>query len=262
MVVVTYWPHPRTVIEHQALPLLSTMGEKMILFEKTGVENVVIYPFTLAFAALSTEDFLQSLKKDLDVNTLVIGANHRMGKGGQSGTAQIEQMALPLGIQNEVVNLFNTSDGKISSSEIRKALQNGLIEKANRMLGYPYFISGTVVRGDQLGRKIGFPTANLQLKENEKLIPQYGAYAVRAVAGSQTFQGMMYIGERPILHSTIPSLRLEVHLFDFDGNLYGQEMSVSLHAKIRDDIHFPTWNDLQAQLRQDEIKARGLLSVK
>lgn len=260
MVAVTYRPHPRTVLGGRPVPLLTTLEEKLRLMEAAGVENVVVYPFTTALAGLPAEDFLKQLVKDLHVRSLTIGADHRMGKGGACTAPQIAEIAGRLGVATDVVSLMNESGQHISSSRIRKCIAEGDTAQATALLGHPYLIMGQVTEGDRLGRTIGYPTANLTPGHPDKLLPGHGVYAVEVETGDRTWPGMMYIGGRPTLDLSENAERIEVHLFDFEGDLYGRTLCVHCLDKIRDEVHAEGLGGLQTLLRQDERICRQYLN--
>ena len=261
MAAVTYWPHPRTVCGTQPVALLTTLEEKLRLMEKAGVECAVVCPFTMETAAMSATDFLQMLSRQLHVRRMVIGANHRMGRGGLCDAEGIRAEALRLGVQTDIVGLLEDRSQRISSSEIRKLVAQGDMAQAAGLMGYPYLISGTVVRGDGLGRTIGYPTANIRTGSAEKLLPPSGVYAVRVHVGEVSSDGMMYIGSRPTLRSGAEETRIEVNLFGCRGDLYGREIHVDCLTRIRGEVQCASLEELQQQIRQDEQACRRYLNI-
>ena len=261
MAAVTYWPHPRTVCGTQPVALLTTLEEKLRLMEQAGVPCVVVCPFTAEIAAMSAADFLQTLFGHLHVRRMVIGANHRMGRGGRCDAEGIRAEAARFGVPTDVVGLLEDQSQRISSSEIRKLVAQGDMERAAGLLGYPYLISGTVVRGDGLGRTIGYPTANVRIGSAEKLLPPHGVYAVRVHVGETLSDGMMYIGNRPTVRSGAEETRIEVNLFGYRGDLYGRELHVDCLARIRDEVQCRSLDALEQQIRQDEQACRHYLNV-
>ena len=260
MVAVTYWPHPRTVIGGQAVPLLTTLEEKLRLMEDAGVEHAVIYPFTRTLAAMPAEAFLKQLTSKLHIRHLIVGADHRMGQGGGCTASQIAGTAAALGITTDIVSLMDADGQRISSSRIRTYVAAGDTAQAAALLGHPYLITGSVNAGDRLGRTIGYPTANLLPAHPDKLLPAHGVYAVQAEADGQTFGGMMYIGGRPTLNLAGSTDRIEVHLFDFKGDLYKKTLHVHCMGKIRDEVHANGLEDLKRRLQEDERLCRSHLN--
>ena len=260
MVVITYWPHPRIVLGKEQVKLLTTLDEKLEQFERMGIEHVAMYRFTPEFAMDSTAGFLARIRRDLQVRCLVIGEDHRMGRGGVSGPSAIVPEAARLGIRTEVIRLLENRQAKVSSSAIRRALCDGEVEQAREGLGRPYAFIGKVVAGDRIGRTMHYPTANLEIEQPFKLIPKDGVYAVRIIRKGRSYDGMMYIGNRPVLHLDRPEPRIEVFVFDFEGELYGESLTVLCYARLRDEICFTTREALQHQLEIDENQARNIFS--
>ncbi|MBQ5997792.1 MAG: riboflavin biosynthesis protein RibF [Bacteroidales bacterium] len=261
MAAVTYWPHPRTVCGTQPVALLTTLEEKLRLMETAGVECAVVCPFTAETAAMSAAEFLQTLFRHLHVRRMVIGANHRMGKGGRCDAEGIRAEAARSGVTTDIVGLLEDRSQRISSSEIRKLVAQGDMAQAAGLLGYPYLISGTVVRGDGLGRTIGYPTANIRPGSAEKLLPPPGVYAVRVHVGEELSDGMMYIGSRPTLRPGVEETRIEVNLFGYRGDLYGREIHVDCLARMRGEVQCASLEVLQQQIRQDEQACRRYLNI-
>lgn len=261
MAAVTYWPHPRTVCGTRPVALLTTLEERLRLMEEAGVPCAVVCPFTPETAAMSAADFLQTLFRHLHVRRMVIGANHRMGKGGLCDAESIRAEAARHGIATDIVGLLEDQSQRISSSEIRKLIVRGDMAQAAGLLGYPYLVSGTVVRGDGLGRTIGYPTANLRIGCAEKLLPPPGVYAVRVHVGEALSDGMMYIGSRPTLRPGVAETRIEVNLFGYRGDLYGREIHVDCLARMRGEVQCASLEVLQQQIRQDEQECRRYLNI-
>ena len=256
--VATFDIHPRTVVQKDYVPsLLTTQEEKLQLLGEAFGGKVVVLPFTQELSAMTAKEFMQSVLRDkLNTEFLLMGYNHRFGHGG--GTQEeYEMWGHETGIK---ICLADALPGeKTSSSKIRTLIASGEIEKANNMLGYPYFLTGEVTEGKQIGRQIGFPTANLSLPE-QKLLPACGVYAVWADMPDGTKrEGMLCIGHRPTIEEH-GELSVEVHLFNFNGNLYGTSISVHFIGKLRDERHFDTIEDLQQQLSRDAASVRELIS--
>ena len=259
-VVLTFWPHPRTVVseDSQSLQLLSTIEEKIALFAQLGIDHLAIIPFTRSFSELSSEDFIRQILVDkIGTKKLVIGYDHRFGKNREGSFEFLKENCSQYGFEVEEIPRQDIEDMAISSSRIRKALVTGQIHEANELLGRPYSISGTVVKGKQLGRTIGFPTANLHPEESYKLIPQNGVYAIRAIYKDEIFKGMLNIGVRPTVDGT--SKTIEANLFDFNREIYGEELRVELLHYLRPEQKFDGLPALVAQINLDKERAVALL---
>lgn len=256
-VAVTFDRHPRTVVQKNFVPsLLTTQEEKLKLLSETFKGEVVVLPFTPELSALTAKEFMQAvLRDDLNTKFLLMGYNHQFGHGG--GTQEgYEDWGKETGIK---VCLAEALPGeKVSSSRIRSLINAGKMEKANELLGYPYFLTGTVIEGKQIGRQIGFPTANLSLPE-QKLLPACGVYAVWITLPDQTKRGgMLCIGHRPTIESD-GEISVETHIFDFNGDLYGESISVHFIGKIRDEVHFDSLESLQQQLFLDASSIQEMI---
>ena len=254
--IITFGTHPRKVLQSDFQPkLLTTLPEKLKLLDETVVDACAVLDFTPEMAQLSAYDFMeQVLKKQYNVGTLLIGYDHRFGNNRQETFENYAEYGKMLGIEVVLLEQFSTNKTKnISSSEIRKALQNEQIERANAMLGYDYFFEGKVIDGFKIGRKIGFPTANLQLDEQEKLLPAVGVYAVKILADGKNYLGMLNIGTRPTLNSG-NTISIEVHIINFDKDIYNQTIEVEFLQKIRDEKKFDNVNQLIEQLTKDREK--------
>ncbi len=257
-VVVTFWPHPRQVLDAaNATPfLLNTIDEKLILLEKAGVDAVVLLPFDQQLSQMQASDFVNKIIiGKLGAQYLVMGQDHHFGKDRSGNVTELSTIAADNGIGVEVVEL-KKSGSKISSSAIRKALHSGNLEFANEMLGYEYSISGKVIQGNHLGHTIGFPTANIS-PPGYKLIPKEGVYRVKihidgSISESYLHLGMMYIGKRPVLKQKDETTHIEVNIFDFDRQIYGQNLTLALTHRIRDDIRFENMEQLAKQLNRDK----------
>ncbi|TGE16281.1 bifunctional riboflavin kinase/FAD synthetase [Hymenobacter elongatus] len=263
-VVITYWPHPRLVLapplahpQPLDLHLLSTLDERIEYLEKFGVDYLLIVRFTKEFSELSSEEYIQQLLLDtVGTRKLVIGYDHRFGKNREGGFEYLSQNADRYGMEVEEIPREDVAAVGVSSTRIRRALEAGDILTANRYLGYSYPLTGLVVQGQQLGRTIGYPTANLQLPEPLKQIPARGVYAVLATTQAGTVEpGMLNIGVRPTVGGALAQT-IEVHLLDFTGDLYGQLLTLQLVARLRDEQKFSGLDALKAQLAQDADDAR------
>ena len=261
-VVFTLYPHPRKVLfpEEKELFLLNTIDEKIELLENSGVDNLIIYSFTKEFAQLTSCDFIEKiLYNKLELKQLIVGFDHHFGKDRQGNLEILKNCANPFGFDIIKVEALEHAGKKISSTRIRDLIILGEIEKANYYLGYDYFIKGLVVSGNKIGRTLGFPTANIQIKEQEKLIPKRGVYAVNILAGDESYKGMLNIGTRPTI-STNFETNIEVHIFDFNDDLYSKEIKINFKKFIREEKKFPDTAQLQAQLLEDKENILSFLS--
>ncbi len=260
-VVFTLYPHPRKVLDSnfKDLFLLNTLDEKAKLLENAGIKHLVIYPFTKDFASLSSCDFIQNiLYKKLNVKNLIVGYDHRFGKDRQGNIDILRNCAEPFNIDVQKVDAFILNNETVSSTKIRNAVLKGDIEKANICLGYDYFLSGTVISGNKIGRTIGFPTANIDV-HNEKLIPKSGVYAVIINISGTEYKGMINIGNRPTI-ATNTANTVEVHIFDFQGNLYDKNIQIIFKKYIREEQKFPNTEALKQQLLKDKTIINSFLS--
>ncbi len=264
-VAVTFWPHPRQVLDKDgdAPLLLNTLDEKIALLEQTGIDDIVVVPFDRTLSQMPAADFIRTVViEKLNARYLVVGRDHRFGKDRDGDVYRLPAFVSGSDLRTEVVDL-KMLDRKISSSAIRKALLHGDLQKANEMSGYEYLISGKVVAGNRLGRTIGFPTANIETP-GYKLLPKDGVYRVQVNADDSRFDtfarlGMMYIGTRPVLKQRNASRSVEVHIFDFDEQIYDRVVTLALTHRIRDDINFENPEQLAAQLSQDK---ENILNIK
>lgn len=252
-VVVTFDTHPRKVLNADFQPkLLTTLEEKTELLASAGIDACVVLNFTKEVSALSAYDFLKTiLNEKLHVHTLLVGHDHRFGHNRAEGFAEYAAYGQELGMKVIQAAKYETGEyHHISSSTIRNALHEGNIRLANELLTYPYIFSGKVIGGFQVGRKIGFPTANLQTEDKGKIIPGIGVYAVRVHLNNKQYKGMMNIGNRPTLQSD-GETSLEVNIIDFEGDIYNRTLKIEFIDKIRDEMKFKSVQDLTEQLEKD-----------
>ncbi len=258
-VVVTFWPHPRTVLQNGAreLRLLTSLQEKKDILLSLGVDRIEVLDFSREFSRLTAEEYLRSVVKErLGGTAVVAGYDNRLG-ADQCGPDGIASLAASLGLECLTVERFGAEDAKISSTSIRTALAEGRVDDAARMLGRPYSLHGVVVAGNRLGRTIGFPTANMQLYEPLKLLPGNGVYCVGVETLGCHFRGMCNIGLRPTVSSA--SVRtIETHIFDFDEQIYGLDIRISFLRKIRDERRFGSLEELKARLEKDRLDCQQL----
>ena len=251
--VVTFWPHPRNVLQDDArnLRLLTSLDEKTELLKGLGVDHVEVLPFTKEFSRLTSRQYIHEyLVGRFGCEAILLGYDNRLGSD-LAGPDEIGKIAEAEGVDVILCSKIEIPGGLvISSTKIRKAISSGCIEEANQMLGYEYSLLGVVVAGNQLGRTIGFPTANMQLYEPLKLVPGNGVYKVRVKAVGRVLAGMCNIGLRPtVSHDT--RLTIETNIFDFDEDIYGLPIKVTFLHKIRDEHRFSSIGELKAQLEQD-----------
>lgn len=266
-VVITYWPHPRLVLAPPAshpdpkpLHLLNTLEERIEKLEGYGVDYLLIVPFTREFAEWTSEQYIRELLLNtVGASKLVIGYDHRFGKNREGSFEYLQQHAAEYGLEVEEIPREDVDAVGVSSTRIRRALEAGDVATAARYLGYDYPLTGTVGRGQQLGRTLGFPTANIQAEEALKLVPGSGVYAVMATAADgRRYPAMLNIGVRPTVGGELAQT-VEAHLLDFEGDLYGQPLTVQFVARLRDEQKFSGLDALKAQLAQDVEAARAHL---
>jgi len=259
-VVLTFWPHPRTVVanDSQNLRLLSTLEEKTELLAQAGVDNLVVIPFTRSFSELTSEEFIRQILIDkIGTRKLVIGYDHRFGRHREGGFDYIRANAESYGFEVEEIPRQDVDAVGVSSSKIRAALLEGNLQTAIQFLGRPYSLTGTIVKGRQLGRTIGFPTANIQVDDPNKLIPANGVYAVEVIYRNTVYAGAMNIGNRPTVAGT--NRTIEVFLLDFDQDIYGEHLSVRLRAYLRPELKFNGLPELVEQMQRDVAQTREIL---
>jgi len=253
--VLTFFPHPRMVLKGQSeVKLLNTIDEKIDLLKTLGVQNLVIHPFDEEFSKLSAEEFVKKVLVDrFHIQKIIIGHDHRFGRNRTANIDDLIAFGEQYNFEVEQISVQEIKDVSISSTKIRNALTEGDMALANEYLGYEYFLTGTVSKGKQLGRTIGFPTANLQIEENDKLIPRKGVYVVKSIINQETVFGMMNIGFNPTVAGE--KLSVEVHYFDFEADLYNQEIRVSILKYLRSEYKFDSVALLKEQLEKDKIAA-------
>ena len=259
-VLLTFFPHPRMVLqEDNSLELINTIEERTHLLEKIGLDYLIINPFSVAFSRMSALAFVRDfLVNQLNISKLIIGYDHHFGKNREGNIVQLTEYSHLYGFTVEEIPAQDIDDVSVSSTKIRTALAEGNLHTANNYLGHPFMLSGTVVNGKQLGGKIGYPTANINIKETYKLIPKTGVYIVSSKIQEVNVYGMMNIGNRPTIggnHQTI-----EVHFFDFNANLYHQQLTIKLLYFLRDEQKFDSIEHLMLQLKKDEQTARDFIT--
>jgi riboflavin kinase/FMN adenylyltransferase len=260
-VVLTFDPHPRKVLfpEQTDLKLLSLTNEKLDLLKNYGVDVSVVYPFNKAFASLDAEQYVSDvLIKMLNVKHLIIGYDHKFGKNREGNFNLLKQLSLKYNFTVEEISAKDIDNITISSSKIRKAIELGDVELAKNYLGHTYFTKALVIKGKQLGSKIGFPTANLKVMDIDKLIPKIGVYFVSVEIETKTYFGMMNIGTNPTVESTL-DIKQEVNIFDFAGDLYNQTIKINFIKRLRNEIKFDNLEQLILQIKNDKQTCLNLM---
>lgn len=261
-VVITLWPHPRIILDQDLrdFNLLHTRDEKILELGRAGVDHLVIVPFNREIASLSACEFIQRYLVDrLGIEALLLGYDNRFGKDRKGDPEGLAQCARDNRFQLIKLPEFNSGQGRVSSTAIRKAISNGALVLAAEMLGYHYYLVGTIVEGNRIGRTLGFPTANVHPTDPYKLIPMNGVYAIRAELRGQMYGGMLNIGFRPTLDSASAVKTIEAHLFDASGDFYGEQLVIYFLERIRDEIRFSGLKALQMQLEKDKEAVKRYL---
>ncbi|UGS20936.1 bifunctional riboflavin kinase/FAD synthetase [Flavobacterium cyclinae] len=250
--VLTFFPHPRMVLnQDSSIKLLNTIEEKTTLLECYGIDALIIHPFDAAFSNLTAEEFVKSvLVNQLNVQKIIIGHDHRFGKNRTANIDDLINFGQKYNFNVEQIGAQEIDEIAISSTKIRKALLEGNITLANQFLGYSYFFSGKVIEGKKIGRTLGFPTANIEINENYKLLPKNGAYVISCNIDSSIYYGMMNIGNNPTIGNNEQSI--EVHFFELNKNLYNENLEISILYYLRDEQKFSTIEDLKMQLEKDK----------
>lgn len=251
-IVLTFFPHPRMVLQKDSeIKLLNTISEKAFLLEKLRLDNLIIHPFDPAFSRLSAEEFVKEVLVDqLNIKKIIIGYDHRFGRNRTATIDDLIEFGKTYNFEVEQISAEEINDVTISSTKIRKALLEGKVSLANQFLGYNYFLSGKVIKGKQIGRTIDFPTANIQVQENYKLIPKNGVYIVSSEIDGENFYGMMNIGTKPTVSGE--DFSLEVHFFNFAETLYEKNITISFLERIRNEEKFNSLEELKNQLEKDK----------
>lgn len=253
--VLTFFPHPRTVLQSETeMKQLNTIEEKSDLIKKAGIDNLVIHPFDKDFSQLTAEEFVQKvLVSTFNVKKIVIGYDHRFGRNRTANIDDLIAFGNKYNFEVEQISAEELNEVAVSSTKIRNALSEGNIELANSFLGYDYSIKGSVVQGKQLGKTIGFPTANVRVNEDYKLIPKSGVYVVKCKIENQSYFGMMNIGTNPTVENTNQKQKMEVNIFDFNQDIYGKSINISFLKRIRSEQKFASLDALKAQIANDKV---------
>ena len=259
-VLLTFFPHPRMVLQKNTnIKLINTIEERIKLFKKTGLDIVVIHKFTEEFSKQTALDFVKTiLVNTLKISRLIIGYDHQFGKNRDGDFKQLETYGKILNFDVQAIAQKDIGNSAVSSTKIREAIESGNIEKANNYLGYNFMLTGEVVKGKKLGDKLGFPTANLSIKESYKLLPKAGSYIVKAEIENKTIFGMMNIGFRPTVSGK--NQTIEIHFFDFNKDLYGKKIQVDVLKFLRNEQKFESVENLKNQLQKDKEKSLEIIS--
>ncbi len=261
--VVTFWPHPRNVLQKEArsLRLLTTLAQKRELLFELGVNHVEVLSFTKDFSSMTMREYLSLLIEKYGAKTILLGYDNRVGSDA-AGADEVAAAALELGLEVLRTEMVPSEKGyAVSSTKIRARLEEGDVEGASAMLGYDYSLHGVVVAGNRLGRTIGFPTANMQLYEPLKLVPGNGVYFVRVRTLEKEFFGMCNIGCRPTV-GTGNTRTIETHIFDFDEDIYGLDLEVTFISRIREEVRFDSLEELRVQLEKDRDACQTVIKTK
>ena len=250
--ILTFFPHPRMVLNgSSSIKLLNTINEKSSLLEKMGLDNLVVHPFDKKFSNLSAEEFVKTILVDsFNLKKIIIGYDHRFGNNRAANIDDLISFGKKYDFEVEQISAQEIDSVSVSSTKIRDAITDGNMIVANEFLGYDYILSGKIIIGKQLGRTIGFPTANIKIEENYKLIPKNGVYIVKSHLQEKTVFGIMNIGLNPTVNGE--DLSIEVHFLDFDADLYNKNITVSVIARIRDEQKFTSIDLLKAQIQEDK----------
>ena len=258
-VLLTFFPHPRMVLQKDtSIELINTINEREKLLKKTGLDYLIIHPFSRDFSRMTALEFVRDiLVNQFNISKLIIGYDHHFGKNREGNIQQLTEYSHLYDFKVEEIPAQDINDVSVSSTKIRRALASGNLKTANNYLGYNFMLNGTVVNGKKLGGRIGYPTANINIEEDYKLIPKTGVYIVKSLIDKNTVYGMMNIGNRPTLNGNHQTL--EVHFFDFNKDLYGKKLTIKLIYFLRDEHKFDSVKSLVYQLKKDEEIARNYI---
>jgi riboflavin kinase/FMN adenylyltransferase len=261
-VVLTFFPHPRMVLQQNTdLKLINTIEERASLLQKTGLDHLVIHPFTHAFSRLTALEYVRDiLVNSLNAKKIIIGYDHRFGRNRTANIENLKEYGLIYNFEVEEISAKEIDDVAVSSTKIRKALNSGDVETANSYLDYEFMLSGEVVKGRAIGRTINYPTANLRLKENYKMVPKNGVYIVKSVLDGNIVYGITSIGTNPTVGGNEKTI--ETHFLDFDKDLYGEKITIEFIKFIRDEETFDSIESLRLEIEKDENYAKHFLKTR
>lgn len=250
--VLTFFPHPRMVLQQNVdLKLINTIEERIEILKNTGIDNLIVYPFTKEFSRMQAQEYIEKiLIQKLNAKCVIIGYDHHFGQNRTADINDLREYGEIYHFKVEEISKQDIDDVSVSSTKIRKALLKGELEKANRYLGSPFMLSGKIIKGKQLGKTLGFPTANLYIEESYKLIPKKGVYVVRSNIEGRLYFGMMSIGTNPTVGGMDQTI--ETYFFDLNQDLYGKKLRIELLARIRDEQKFNSKEELIHAMHQDE----------
>lgn len=262
-VLLTFHPHPRMVLypESHSVRLIDSLEEKLEKLEQSGLDTVILFPFTQKFSRLTAVEFVRDvLVRDIGVSKMLVGYDHHFGKNREGDFHQLQELGQLYGFDVKQIQAVQTGDVSVSSTKIRKALSEGEMLTVERYLGQPFQLTGEVIHGNKLGRTIGFPTANLSIDQTTKILPETGVYAVKVQRNNQWFNGVMNVGKKPTVQQT-EIISVEVYIFDFDAELYGELLRVQVFDRLRGEQRFASIDELKSQLAKDEQNARNVLAA-
>jgi len=257
--ILTFFPHPRMVLQQNVdLKLINTISERIEILKKSGIDNLIVYPFSKEFSRLHAQEYIEKiLVQKLNAKRVIIGYDHHFGKNRTADIEDLKEFGAKYNFEVEEISKQDIDDVSVSSTKIRRALNKGNIEKANLYLGKPFMLTGKVVKGKQLGKQLGFPTANLFIEENYKLIPKHGVYIVKSEIEEKTYFGMMNIGTNPTVGGMEQTI--ETFFFDLNADLYGKTLQIDLLKRIRDEEKFADTEELIAEMKKDEKIAKDFI---
>ena len=250
--VLTFFPHPRMVLQKEVgIELINTIEERKQILENTGIDHLIVHPFTRAFSRLTAQEYIEEvLVKKLQAKKVIIGYDHRFGRNRNADIEDLKKYGEKYGFEVEEISKQDVDEVAVSSTKIRKALQEGDVEKANTYLGSNFLLTGTIVKGKGLGKDLGFPTANLKIEETYKLIPKTGVYVVKALIDDEEFFGMMNIGYNPTVGGSEKTI--ETYFFNLDKNLYGKKLQIEMLKRIREEKKFSGVEELIKAMKEDQ----------
>jgi riboflavin kinase / FMN adenylyltransferase len=258
-VIITFHPHPRKIVNpNQHLQLINTLPEKIELLRKTGIDHLVIVPFNQEFASQTAIEYIENfLISKFHPHTIIIGYDHHFGKGREGNFMLLAEKADYYNYRLLEIPKYILQEVAVSSTQIRKALLESNVEEANKLLGYPFFFEGIVIKGDQLGRKLGYPTANLEYMDTDKIHIGHGVYAAYTAIGGIIYKGMLSVGDRPTLQNS--NVRVEINVFDFSNEIYGEVIRVIVKKYLRGQEKYPSLEQLKKQLAIDKQNSLAVL---
>lgn len=259
-VILTFFPHPRIVLNNDTdLKLINTIEEKIELIKEAGIQHLIIHPFTKEFSRTTSLEFVRNiLVNKIGTKKLVIGYDHHFGRNREGSFEHLVEYGPTYGFEVEEISAHEVENVNVSSTKIRRALAEGNVEIAKEYLGRFFSVEGIVVKGNQNGRTLGFPTANIDIQNNHKLIPANGVYAVKVIAGNKNLSGMLNIGTRPTIDAS-EEKSIEVNIFDFKEDIYGKKLKIYFVSRLRDEKKFENLELLKAEMKKDKVRSINIL---